>query len=216
MRALMISNYSFILFIALAPAWVFAEQLLIGNFNDGKINDWKNKSIKGKTEYNVEKISGEKVVCASANDSSSALGVQHRVNIHEFRILNWSWKIITPLPPLNEKTKDGHDFAARITIIDRIGMTGLKSHTINYVYAPGQEENSRWPNPFNSRSINISVQSNEVDDLGFTVFKRDVAEDFKKSFGESPKEIDGIAIVSDADNSGGKAKSCYGNIWFSQ
>ncbi|MCK5542408.1 MAG: DUF3047 domain-containing protein [Desulfobacterales bacterium] len=45
--------------------------------------------------------------------------------------------------------------------------------------------------------------------------KRNVYEDLKKPFGNDLHFIDAIAIMTDTDNSRGKIKSYYGNIFFS-
>ena len=211
----MLIRLMLIIFFASIPLLVLAEQVIIGHFSEGDIKHWKNKSIHGITEYILETHHNQTVICATADATSSAFGIKYKVDPRKIKYLHWSWKIESPLPMLNEKLKGGHDFAARLSIIDRRGLTGMKSHVINYVHSSSQAKNSTWANPFNKRAINIAVQSSEVNEIGYTVFKRNIADDFKQIFGEIPDEIEGIAIVTDADNSGAKAKACYGNIWFS-
>ena len=44
--------------------------------------------------------------------------------------------------------------------------------------------------------------------------KRNVREDFKKAYGRDIKQIEGVAIKTDTDNSGLSATAQYGDIYF--
>jgi len=44
--------------------------------------------------------------------------------------------------------------------------------------------------------------------------KRNVREDFKKLFGKDITSIDAVAIMTDTDNSGLRARAAYGDIYF--
>ncbi|HDH15310.1 MAG TPA: DUF3047 domain-containing protein, partial [Gammaproteobacteria bacterium] len=45
--------------------------------------------------------------------------------------------------------------------------------------------------------------------------KRNVYEDLKKVFGKEISTIDAVAVMTDTDDSGSKAKSYYSDIFFS-
>jgi hypothetical protein len=44
--------------------------------------------------------------------------------------------------------------------------------------------------------------------------ERNVLEDYRKAFGEDPPLINGVAIMTDTDNTGESAVAYYGDIWF--
>jgi Protein of unknown function (DUF3047) len=45
--------------------------------------------------------------------------------------------------------------------------------------------------------------------------KRNVRADLREQFGEDIISIDAVALMTDTDNSGGRAQASYGDIWFS-
>ncbi|MCQ8116088.1 DUF3047 domain-containing protein [Methylomonas rosea] len=46
--------------------------------------------------------------------------------------------------------------------------------------------------------------------------KRNGRADLPKLFGDDISYIDAVALMADADNSGGQASAYYGDIWFSK
>ena len=44
---------------------------------------------------------------------------------------------------------------------------------------------------------------------------RDVEADYRAAFGEAPPPISGVALMTDADNTGGSALAYYGDITLS-
>jgi hypothetical protein len=44
--------------------------------------------------------------------------------------------------------------------------------------------------------------------------KRNVRNDLREQFGEDITSIDAVALMTDTDNSGGRARAYYGDIWF--
>jgi hypothetical protein len=44
--------------------------------------------------------------------------------------------------------------------------------------------------------------------------ERNVLEDYRHAFGEAPPPVSGVAIMTDADDTGGKAVAWYGDIAF--
>jgi len=45
--------------------------------------------------------------------------------------------------------------------------------------------------------------------------RRNVREDWRRAFGQDIEAIDAVAIMTDTDNSGQKARAWYGQPWFS-
>jgi len=85
------------------------------------------------------------------------------------------------------------------------------------VWATHEPKNSSWPSAYApDNSMMIALRSK--DDAYNTWFteKRHIANDFEKAFGIKIEEIDGIAIMSDTDNSHDETTSYFGDIYFSK
>jgi hypothetical protein len=62
----------------------------------------------------------------------------------------------------------------------------------------------------------IAVRSADDQTKHWYSEKRNVLKDFKNHIGEDIRFIDGLAIMTDTDNSGGEALSYYADIYFSE
>ena len=152
---------------------------------------------------------------AVANNSASGLGKEIKIDLNKTPFINITWKIEKDLKGIKEDTKKGHDYAARVFAIKKTGATPLSNRAINYVFSSNSEIGKSWPSPYTKKSIdNILSTTNENMNEWVTV-KSNVKKDFKKFHDLDVNEIDGIAIMTDTDNSKLKAITYYQNIFFS-
>ena len=74
---------------------------------------------------------------------------------------------------------------------------------------------NNWPSPYTKKSID-NVISTTIDHMNeWVTVKANVKKDFKKFHDLDVNEIDGIAIMTDTDNSKLTAITYYQNIYFS-
>ena len=104
------------------------------------------------------------------------------------------------LKGINEDTKKGHDFA-RVFVIKKTGATPLSNRAINYAFSSNNEVGNNWPSPYTKKSIdNVLSTTKEIMNQWVTV-SANVKEDFKRFHDLDVNEIDGVAIMTDTDNS---------------
>ena len=72
-----------------------------------------------------------------------------------------------------------------------------------------------WKSPFTKKSTDLVLSTTKENFNEWISVKSNVKKDFKKFHNLELDEIDGIAIMTDADNSNSKAISYYQNIYFS-
>ena len=58
-----------------------------------------------------------------------------RIDLHQTPYLNWRWRVDKPLHALDEKTKSGDDYGARIYVVIDGGLFFWNTKAINYVWA---------------------------------------------------------------------------------
>ena len=119
------------------------------------------------------------------------------------------------LKGIKENTKKGHDYAARVFAIKKTGATPLSNRAINYVFSSNNEIGKNWPSPYTKKSIDNILSTTNKNMNEWVTVKSNVKEDFKKFHDLDVNEIDGIAIMTDTDNSKLKAITYYQNIFFS-
>ena len=95
------------------------------------------------------------------------------------------------------------------------GATPLSNRAINYVFSSNSNVGEAWRSPYTKKSIDKVLSSTEVNLDQWVTVKANVKEDFKKFHDLDVKELSGIAIMADTDNSKLTAISYYQNIFFS-
>ena len=186
------------------------------------------------TAYALVDDAGSTVVKAEASNSASGLIRRITIDPADTPVLSWRWKVDNVLEKGNVRRKSGDDYPARIYVTfdfdpsdlgfgDRIKYRALKLlgyddipvRAINYIWANNADETDIVPNPYTDWVQMIPVQSG-ADGLGtWKDQSRNVLDDYRRAFGEEPPPINGIAIMTDADNTGESATAYYGDITMS-
>lgn len=180
-------------------------------------NTWQAKQFDGLTDYQSVVIDG--IAALKAHSMSSASGLYHmqRIDLHETPFLNWRWRVDRALPPLDEQTKRGDDYAARIYVVINGGLRFWKTRALNYVWSSSMAPESSWDNAFAGPNVRmIAVRNNSNPTAEWLTEKRNILADLKYHFGDEIRYIDAIAVMTDTDNSMGEAISYYSNIFFSE
>lgn len=192
-----------------------AEKVVpIGQFSRGDLSGWEEKRFSGETDYRFFRINNHTSLRARSNDAASGRYKEVNVDLGTTPILHWTWKVDNLLDGVNEQTKAGDDYPARVYVVFSGGLFFWRTRAINYVWSSNQPVGTTWPNAFTGNAKMIAVQSG-AEQLGQWVSEqRNVAEDYRQLFGEEPGNVDAVAIMTDTDNSGQRASAWYGDIWF--
>ena len=187
---------------------------VVGDFSQGDLADWQQKSFDGNTHYQLLSVDGRQVLKASSEASASALYRTIQVDLVKTPILHWSWRVDAVDPRLNPREKAGDDFPARIYVVKK-GLFPWQTKALNYVWANEKSEHAFWPNPFTGSAVMIPVQAGQEGLGRWHSQQVDVVADFQRVFNLSVDEIDGVAIMSDSDNGKGSTTAYFGELFFS-
>ena len=197
---------------------VTAEELMVFNFTEEELNSLDVRKVRGadaKTAYSIGNNEKGNYLKAVAENAASGVGKEIKINLDKTPFINITWKIEKDLKGIKENTKKGHDFAARVFVIKKTGATPLSNRAINYVFSSNSNAGETWPSPYTKKSIDRVLASTESNLNEWVTVKANVKEDFKKFHDLEVKELSGIAIMADTDNSKLTAVSYYQNIFFS-
>ena len=207
-----------LLFSFFSSSLANAENIKVFNFTENEIQSLEVRKVRGadnKTEYLLGSNKNGNYLKAVADNAASGLGKKVNIDLNSTPFINITWKIEKDLKGINEQSKKGHDFAARVFVIKKTGATALSNRAINYVFSSNENVGDNWPSPYTKKSIdNVLSTTNENLNEWVTV-KANVKEDFKKFHDLDVNELDGVAIMADTDNSKSKSISYYQNIYFS-
>ena len=197
----------------------FAEEIKVFDFTKIELSNLEVRKVRGadnKTIYTLGVNENGNFLKAVANNAASGLGKEIKIDLNKTPFINITWKIEKDLIGIRENTKKGHDFAARVFVIKKTGATPLSNRAINYVFSSNSDIGNSWPSPYTKKSIDNVLASTKNNLNEWITVKANVKEDFKRFHDLDVNELDGLAIMSDTDNSKMKSITYYQNIYFSE
>ena len=193
------------------------DRLIIGHFSQSDSGNWKKKVFAGESRYQLVQVDDQIVLKGTAKNSASGLFKKIRVDLTQTPFLNWSWRVEKSHPPLEERSKEGDDYAARVYIVVNGGLLFWKTIALNYVWSSSQPAGKSWPSAYAGQNVMLlALRSKEHQHSKWYNEKRNVYDDFKRLFHKEIIYIDAVAIMTDSDNSGGEVVAYYGDIFFSK
>ena len=195
-----------------------ATEVKVFQFNQEEFDTLNVRKVRGadnKTEYSLGKNENGNFLKAVADNSASGLGKEIKIDLNNTPFLNITWKVEKDLKGINERSKKGHDYAARIFVVKKTGATPLSNRAMNYVFSSNEDANIFHPSPFTKKSIDYVLATTKDHLNEWVTVKVNVREHFKKFHDLELDEINGVAIMADTDNSKLSSISYYQNIYFS-
>jgi hypothetical protein len=190
------------------------------------------KKIPAQTKYEVVSDGNMTVVKAMSDSSASGLTKEVRIDPKEFPIVRWRWKVENLLQKSDATRKDGDDYPARLYITfaydpDKVSFGKKLKYkagqalfgdipigAISYVWETKAPVGAVIDNAYTDFVKMVVVETGPTN-LGLWVEEsQNIYEDYKKAFGEEPPLINGVAIMTDTDNTKERATAYYGDIVF--
>jgi hypothetical protein len=229
--------------LSTAPACLWAQSsavLEVGKFSASQIGTalpegWKPlvfKKIPKHTSYEVVKDGGVTIIKAVSEASASGLTKPVVIDPKEYPIVRWRWKIDNVLKGSDVMLKEGDDFPARIYITfeydpDKVSFSKMLKYkagralfgdipiaALNYIWDTKAPIGTIVENAYTDFAQMVVVESG-TQKVGMWIDEeRNIYEDYKKAFGGEPPMINGVAIMSDTDNTKERATAYYGDIMF--
>ena len=189
--------------------------------------------IKKHTEYAIVKNEKTSVVKAISHGSSSGLIRNISIDLKEFPIVEWRWKVENVLEKGDVSRKEGDDYPARLYITfeydsAKVGLFEKAKYeaaklvygqyppgtTINYIWESKSPVGTIVPNPYTDRVRMIVTQSGSEKLNQWVTEEHNLYEDYQHAFGGEPPKISGLAIMTDTDNTKESTVAYYGDIVF--
>ena len=195
-----------------------AEKVVVFEFTEQEFETLEVRKVRGsngKTKYSLGMNENGSFLRAEAKGTASGLGKKVKIDLNKTPFINITWKIEKDLKGIDEKSKKGHDFAARVFVVKKTGLTPLSNKAVNYVFSSNNSTNEFWRSPYTKSSIDYVISTTKDNLNEWVTVKANVKEHFKKLHDLNVEELTGLAIMTDTDQTDIKAISYYQNIYFS-
>lgn len=211
----MFKNFFLLILITAYTSVASAEKIVVFEFTESEKKTLKVRKVKKETTYTLGSNENGNFLKAEAEGVGSGLGKEIKIDLSKTPFINITWKIEENLSGIDERSKKGHDYAARVFVIKKTGATALSNKAINYVFSSNENIGQYWRSPYTKKSIDYVLATTLLNNNEWVTVKANVKKDFKKLHNLDVDELNGVAIMTDTDNSKLKAISYYQNIYFS-
>ncbi|MGC1402579.1 MAG: DUF3047 domain-containing protein [Thermodesulfobacteriota bacterium] len=191
-------------------------EVKVGTFTQDEMASWEERVFKGHTTYELVGEVPGLALRATCNGSASAFYRRISVDLKRTPMLHWSWRVDGVHHGLDETTKAGDDYAARVYVVYTANsLLPWRVKAVDYVWSNSRPVGSHWPNAFTDRVMMVALRSGPpAKPVQWMSEVRNVREDFKTFWGLDITSIDGLAVMTDCDNGGGQATGYYRDIRF--
>jgi len=210
MRVCSLQSFVLMTMGLLSASSTLAEKVFV----PADIIEWEAHSFLGHTQYSLIEVDGREAVHAVCDEgTASGLFLRQEIDLNETPILEWEWRVDSTFQGIDESTREGDDYPARLYAVDEHRIARWRTRALNYVWASEKAQGSHWPNAYQFRAMMIAVRSGSPSQPGqWKTERRDLQADFKKYHDRDVDSIDALAVMSDCDDTGEQAEAWYGEI----
>jgi hypothetical protein len=196
------------------------------------VEDWASSAVGGKGippgwegqrwgspayDMTVVDVDGRRALhLVSKNEGSTITkDIKGRIDLKQTPIIEWSWKAVTLPAKADSRHKETDDQAAQLYVAWPRFPEAVRSRIIGYVWDTTAPVGTIVKSEKTATITYVIVRSGK-DNLGeWLTERRNVAEDFRKIYGETPESPGGVSIGIDSNDTRSSAESYVGPIAFS-
>ena len=190
--------------------------ITIEDFSKAKVGefppDWKPRKDAGKDVYRVAEESGHRFLHAAARGLGIQAAKQQEWDLNAYPVLAWSWRPLEfPKGGDERETKTNDSALAVYMLVPYSRVTGPKA--VKYVWSEKVPAGTRLNSNSGLTQVRV-LRTGAPEKKGEWVEERvNARNDYKKYFevNETPKPA-GIAVLTDADDTGSAAQGDYANF----
>lgn len=185
----------------------------VRTFHPADIIAWERHAFTGETRYELTEVDGQPAVLALCTDrSASGLFLREAIDLERTPVIEWTWRVKRTFENIDEQTRAGDDYPARLYAVDEHRLMPWRTRAINYVWASRMPRGAQWKNAYQARAIMVAMRSGADPDTGWVTERRNLRDDFREIHGRDLKVLDALAIMTDCDDTGQQAEAWYGEI----
>ncbi|HVO06098.1 MAG TPA: DUF3047 domain-containing protein [Burkholderiaceae bacterium] len=187
--------------------------------------------LKRDTTYRVANVDGESVLHATAKGSASAWVLIKPFDIAATPLLEWRWRTPALIKSAANEDPEREDAPLRVIVgfggdkstlpdeeqryfarIKRLTGRDMPYAMLMYIWDNKNPVDMVVPSAHTSRVKMIVVESGGAGAGAWRSYRRNLAQDFERAFGEKPGQLLGFGLMTDTDNTGEDAEGFYGRL----
>lgn len=212
-----------VLFLFAATAAWAADQIVVEDWSQASAGakgipaGWKGQNWGSpRYDFTVVQDDGRKALhMKSANEGSTvSKEIKGKVDLKATPVLEWSWKAVVLPKGGDSRRKATDDQAAQIFVVWPRFPEAVRSRIIGYVWDTTAPVGTIVKSEKTATVTYVVLRSGTAELGRWVTERRNVAEDFRKLYGEEPEPPGGLSISIDSNDTSSVAESFMGPIFF--
>jgi hypothetical protein len=168
-----------------------------------------------KYDFRIVTESPKQVLHLRSQNEGSTISKEIKVDLREFPVLEWRWKVAVLPTGGDSRKKATDDQAAQLYVVFPRFPQAVRSRIIGYVWDSTAPAGTTVRSEKTGTVTYVIVRSGSTGLGKWITETRNVAEDYKRIYGEDPSEPAGAVSISiDSNDTGSSAESYIGEIVF--
>lgn len=168
-----------------------------------------------KYEFTVVADGGTKALKLKSDNDSSTISKEVKVDVRQYPVLEWRWKV-NALPPRGDARRaETDDEAAQLYVTFPRFPSQVRSRIIGYIWDSNAPAGATFPSAKVGTVTFVVVRSGSADLGKWLTETRNVRDDYRRIYGEEPKEsVGAVSLSINSQNTGVRAEALFGEILF--
>jgi Protein of unknown function (DUF3047) len=168
-----------------------------------------------KYDFTVQSESPGRVLRMRSDDDSSTISKEISVDVKQFPVLQWRWKVIVLPKGGDARRKETDDEAAQLYVTFPRFPSAVRSRIIAYIWDAQAPAGATFKSQKVGTVTFVVVRSGEAEVGRWLTETRNVYDDYKRIYGEEPAEpVGAVSISINSQNTHSRAESFFGEILF--
>jgi len=178
---------------------------------------WTAKEFVGHASVELVRDEARLALRLRSERSSFALYRDIVVDLNEFPVLSWSWKVVRLPPDGDVRDRAADDQAAQVYVIfPRWPAPTRNSDVVGYVWDSRAPVGTRVTSTQAANVKIIVVASGRSQAETWRAEQRDVAKDYTELFGRPPPRVGQVAVMIDTNDTKAVAEALIGDLVFAR
>jgi hypothetical protein len=159
---------------------------------------------------------GHRALLMKSRDDRSTIrkDVRGRIDLKATPVLTWSWKVVALPPGGDARRWETTDQAAQVYVAWQRFPSLLRSRVIGYAWDTSVPAGTILPSQKTSTVTYVIVRSGPAELGRWLTERRNVAEDYRRIFGEEPDRPGAVSLSIDSNDTHSSAEALFGALSF--
>lgn len=177
---------------------------------------WKVKEWNGKADISVVKAPFGNALHLKSSNTSSAVYRDIELNLKEFPVINWRWKVSKLPRGADVRKRSADDQAAQVYVVFPKFPEPINSRLVGYIWDSSAPAGHAFQSTKSRNTRYVVIRSGQTGLGEWFQEKRNIYDDYRAFFNEEPPKAVRVSIMIDSDDTASSAESFVGDIYFSK